>query len=65
MTRAFLRLWLIAGSLVALSAPAVAQGINWNITYSGTQWNDNTPIGSTTVGQARRDSIVAATVYLN
>ena len=53
MSRLAFRLGAFVAAFVAFCAPATAQQIGWNITYSGTQWSDSTPIGGTTVGQAR------------
>lgn len=64
MVKAILRLAVLTGSLVLFAAPAQAQ-ISWNVTFSGAEWSDPTSMGGSTVGQLRKDSIMAATVYLN
>src|SRR4029079_15681091 len=64
MPRFALRLGLLFVALAALGPPASAQ-ITWNVTYDGSGWTYTTPIGSTTVGQARHDSINSAIAYLN
>src|SRR6187401_972009 len=64
MIRFTLRLGLLVLALGAFAPPVAAQ-IQWNVTYTGSGWTDTTVIGSTTVGQARQDSINSATNYLN
>jgi autotransporter-associated beta strand protein len=71
MCRIAHRLGYLLAAFLATAAPAAAQ-ITWNVTYadgvigtSGTGFADPTVAGTTTLGQLRRDSITAATVYLN
>jgi autotransporter-associated beta strand protein len=64
MFRTAFRLGLLLVALAVTAAPASAQ-ITWNVTYNGTHWNDSTPNGTSTLGQLRRDSVTAATLYLN
>jgi len=70
MIRSASRFGFLLVALFANAAPAFAQ-ITWNVTYSdgnigpgGIGFADPTVVGSTTVGQLRRDSITAATNYL-
>ena len=64
MSPTALRLGLLVVALAAFSPPASAQ-ITWNPTFSGSHWTDTTPMGGSTVGQLRRNSVTAATTYLS
>jgi autotransporter-associated beta strand protein len=64
------RLLILCAALTVTAASASAQ-IVWNVTYEDVKqsktfgFNDPTVSGSTTVGELRRDTVKAATNYLN
>src|SRR5262249_10267547 len=72
-----IRMFRTCGRVAALLAtflvfsPLASAQISWNVTYAdgsigpgGTGFADPTVVGTTTLGQLRRDSITAATNYL-